>query len=315
MFFWHGAGILVVMICVASLAATQAVTQSITGGQRYYDEHGWVVLVSWLLAATLTYGLHRLLLRRKEQVVIDKETGEEFTLKSNDSLFLVPVRWWPIVLVAFGLISAFDGPKTSAQANPSNQSVSANRKLKWAGECGLRGDYATAIRLATEVIDRHPSNGTAYMLRGTAHRRSGEYSQAIADLDRAIELDAQNSFAYTQRASAYQQSGTGDCSTQILADSNRAIELDAANPLAHIIRGNEYAALNDHDAAIADYDQAVRLNPNSYSALAGRGSSNMSLGRLDEARRDLQKALDLHPPAGERRQIEELLQSVESGGE
>jgi tetratricopeptide (TPR) repeat protein len=309
MIFTRGAGFLVLIICLVTLAAAQGVTLKITGDERFYDEHRWVALTAWLTAAALTYGLHRLLLLQKERVVIDKATGEELVLKPEDSLLCVPVGWWPIVFVAFGVIAVFSESRTSAQTN------SADLTLEQASKRGMRGDYASVVRLATEVINREPTHAMAYAMRGTAHRRSGDSPQAIADLDRAIEIDPQSSYAYTQRALARQQSQMKDSSSQVLADANQAIELDPANSLAHIVRGNELAALNDHDAALADYDQAARLNPRSYSARAGRGSSKMSLGRLDEARRDLQEALKLNPPAGDRRQIEELLQAVESKGE
>jgi tetratricopeptide (TPR) repeat protein len=316
MIFTRGAGILVAIICLGSLAVAQVAAQKLTGDERFYEEHRWVALTAWLAAAALTYGLHRLLLLQKKRIVIDKATGEELVLNAEHSLFCVPVGWWPFVFVAFGVIAVFSESRTSAQteSRTSAQTNGADLKLEQASECGQRGDYASAARLATEVIDREPSHALAYAMRGTAHRRSGEYAQAIADLDRAIELDPRSSYAYTQRACARQQSDAGDSSPQILADANRAIELDPANSLAHIVRGNELAALDDHDAALADYDQAARLNPRSYSALAGRGSSNMSLGRLDEARRDLEEALELDPPAADRSQIEELFQAVESRG-
>jgi tetratricopeptide (TPR) repeat protein len=228
------------------------------------------------------------------------------------------------VFVAFGLISVVaEGLQANVQPNAAaNQDLSrfpgpasVNRKLERAAKCALGGDYASTVRLASEVIDQHPSHAMAYVLRGTAHRRNGEYSQAIADLDRAIELDPRISAAYAQRADAYQQGHIRDSSKQIFADLNRAIELDKTNALAYILRGIEFATLNDHEAALADFDQALRLNPRSYTALANRASSKWSLGRLDEARRDLQKALELNPPAEDRKQIEESYQSLQSRGE
>jgi tetratricopeptide (TPR) repeat protein len=186
--------------------------------------------------------------------------------------------------------------------------IDADHKLQQASEDGLRGDFSSAVRLATEVIDQQPNNVMAYLLRGTAYRRNGEHLQAIADLDRAIELDSMSSLAYTQRAFSHQQNSTSGASKLILEDLHRAIELDASNALAHILRGNELAEAKQFDAAIADYDRAAQLNPRSFAALAGRASSKLGLGQLDEARRDLENALKLNPPVGDRRQIEALLQ-------
>jgi len=200
----------------------------------------------------------------------------------------------------------------SCSHRPIGPSVNAKRKLEQAAERGERGDFSSAVRLATEAVDQEPSHALAYVVRGVAYRRGGNYSQAIANLDRAIELDPQNADAYTQRAFARRQGNSQATSQQILADLNRAIELNATSALPHILRGNELAALNDHHAAIADYDQALRLNPRSYNALAGRAASKMSIGKLNEARQDLQRAINLNPPDADRRQIEELLQVLKS---
>lgn len=188
----------------------------------------------------------------------------------------------------------------------------ADQKLEQAAVLGKQGDFASAIRLTTEVIERQPNNLNAYLVRGTAYRRAGEYELAIADLDRAIELDPQNSLAYAQRASARQLRQQRAYSQEVLADLNRAIELDPANALAHVLRGHAFLDLDEHVSAIADYDQAARLNPQSYLALGGRASAKISLGQIDEARRDLQNALALNPPAEERPQLEELLQIANS---
>jgi tetratricopeptide (TPR) repeat protein len=188
----------------------------------------------------------------------------------------------------------------------------ADAKLAQAARDGEHGKFASCIKQATEIIDTCPSHALAYAVRGTAHRKCGEYSLAIADLDRAIELDPKIADAYTQRAFAYQQGKLNISSQQILDDLNRAIELDTNTALPYILRGNELEKRNDHDAAIADYDKALRLNPRSYNALANRALSKMSIGKPDEASRDIRKALDLNPPAGERRQIEELFQLVKS---
>ena len=164
-------------------------------------------------------------------------------------------------MVGIAIVGWLVAGATSWSQIPDSPSVIADLKLGQAGKSGLRGDYSSAVRLATEVIDRHPSYAMAYVVRGTAHRRSGDYLRAISDLDRAIKLSSRISGAYTQRAFAYQQTQLRDSSKQIFADLNRAIELDATNALAHILRGNEFAAFNDHDSAIADFDRALHLNP------------------------------------------------------
>ena len=109
MIIWSGFGFLVAVIGFMSLVFTELVSEKITGDDQFYQQHGWVMLVGMLVAGALTYGLHRLLLLQKGRVVIDKETGQEVVLRSDHSLFFIPVKWWPVVFAALGVVFAVSG--------------------------------------------------------------------------------------------------------------------------------------------------------------------------------------------------------------
>jgi len=109
MVIWSGLGFLVAVIGFAALILTEYVSERVTGDDQFYQEHGWVILLGMLVAAGLTYGLHRLLLLQKGRVVIDKETGEEVVLRSSHSLFFIPVKWWPVVFAGLGVVIAIVG--------------------------------------------------------------------------------------------------------------------------------------------------------------------------------------------------------------
>ena len=53
------------------------------------------------------------------------------------------------------------------------------------------------------------------------------------------------------------------------------------------------AKLGHPEAAIPDFDEAIRLNPNNVKAYAVRGIANRELGHANNAKRDFQAALDL----------------------
>jgi tetratricopeptide (TPR) repeat protein len=100
----------------------------------------------------------------------------------------------------------------------------------------------------------------------------GSSDAAIAACTRAIA-----SGAYTGRtlALAYSNRGAewktkGDLS-KALADYNEAIKADPQQAAAYNNRGIAYAARSDYDKAIADYDQAIKLHPNYASAFNNRG--------------------------------------------
>jgi Tfp pilus assembly protein PilF len=118
--------------------------------------------------------------------------------------------------------------------------------------------------------------------------------------------------AYMQRAYSYREGKLSASSTQVLDDLNRAIELQTTSADAYVLRGIELENLKDHNAAICDFNHALRLDPRSSTALAYRAVSKISIGNLDDARLDIRKAIDLHPSAEGRRHIEELIQLVNS---
>lgn len=103
MIVWSGLGFLVGVIGFGSLILTELVSEEITGDERYYQDHGWVILIGMWFAAAMTQILHRWLVTRDGRVVIDKETGEEFILAGTHSFFFIPTKWWPPLYVLAGL--------------------------------------------------------------------------------------------------------------------------------------------------------------------------------------------------------------------
>jgi tetratricopeptide (TPR) repeat protein len=77
------------------------------------------------------------------------------------------------------------------------------------------------------------------------------------------------------------------------------IRLDLEHDAAYNNRGADKASLGHHDAAISDFDAAIRLNPDDMEAYFNRGFSKKKLGHAAEANQDLQKALSLAQEAGD----------------
>ena len=60
-------------------------------------------------------------------------------------------------------------------------------------------------------------------------------------------------------------------------------------------RGNAYNKNGRYDRAIADYDQAIRLDPNQAHAFRNRGAVYAAKGQYDRAIQDYDQAILLDP--------------------
>ena len=64
---------------------------------------------------------------------------------------------------------------------------------------------------------------------------------------------------------------------------------------AHDNRGVAFARKGQIDAAIADFDEAVRLDPRSAGALSNRGNAYIAKGQFDRSIIDYSEAIRLDP--------------------
>ena len=80
-----------------------------------------------------------------------------------------------------------------------------------------------------------------------------------------------------------------------IADYNEAIRLNPTDANAYINRGNAWCAKKDYDKAIADYSEAIRLNPTDAIAYYGRGGTWGNKKEYDQAISDCNEAIRLDP--------------------
>ena len=94
------------------------------------------------------------------------------------------------------------------------------------------------------------------------------------------------------RGNAYM--GTGDLD-HALADFDRAISLAPDSAVPHNGRGIAYAAKNDFDHALADFTEAIRLAPSYALAFNNRGLLYARHQNFDRAIADYDEAIRLKP--------------------
>jgi curved DNA-binding protein CbpA len=78
---------------------------------------------------------------------------------------------------------------------------------------------------------------------------------------------------------------------QAIADLDQAIRLDPHDAEAYNIRGNAWDYMGDTDRALADYDEAIRIEPNNPAVFHDRGMMWRRKGDLDRALLDMDRAV------------------------
>ena len=145
---------------------------------------------------------------------------------------------------------------------------------------------------------------TARPAAAQTRQQQWEACQDAADRDRAIagctaliqsgqETMEHLAVAFNNRGYAYSTTGQYD---RAIADFDQAVRLDPKFTLALNNRGDAHnQADRQSDRAIADFDQAIRLDPGFASAFNNRCWSRAILGLLPEALADCDKSLRLRP--------------------
>lgn len=99
-------------------------------------------------------------------------------------------------------------------------------------------------------------------------------------------------FSFTNRGSAYTKNKDYE---HAIADFNEAIRLDPQDAGAFLDRGILYKVEKDYARALADYDEALRLNPELTLAYYDRGNLYGTNKDYAHAIADFDEALRLNP--------------------
>lgn len=228
------------------------------------------------------------------------------------------------VICLFGILSCQN--KEDAEIRLSNTfTVKSNDLIK-------QGKYDSAFLFADTAIQLYSSNFVAYNNRAFAEVMMNFPQEAIisdylkslsikADYDIALysftnylysikKYDSciiyskkfllSSSQAETKKVinilsikgeSEYFKNDFSNASNDLL----RALSLDSANKGVHKVLADCYLKTKKTDIAISHYSIAIKLDPNYFQAYLGRGLAYEAAGKLDLARQDFKKALNIKP--------------------
>jgi tetratricopeptide (TPR) repeat protein len=174
------------------------------------------------------------------------------------------------------------------------------------------------VRVAAcdRIVTGNPNDAVAFNNRGNAYADNGDVDRAIADYDQAIRLDPELAAAWYSRGVAWSAKhdkvrtesdseqamklgfgsgisgreartvNTSKCSTMSgyggIAGCTNLILHDPKNASAYTIRGAAWSGMGEHGRAIADYEAALKLDPNDAEAREGRARAQAALAARPE---------------------------------
>jgi serine/threonine protein kinase/tetratricopeptide (TPR) repeat protein len=174
-----------------------------------------------------------------------------------------------------------------------------------------RRDLEAAVAHFTLCISHRSEFVWTYLARGVVYGELDRHVEALADLARVQELEPDFAGVYLSRGSVFlaqaQREDRAELYDRAAADFRRAAELWPNRAAPHISlgelararalrleKGPEAAqARAFYEEALREQTKAISLAPEDFRAYRFRGDVHLRLEQVDEALRDLRRAVDL----------------------
>jgi tetratricopeptide (TPR) repeat protein len=153
-----------------------------------------------------------------------------------------------------------------------------------------------AVSVGFSVAAQQASPDLAQCLnKGKALSLDLQISGCTAILQDGGETPANRAGAYISRGIAHYNKGENE---PAIADFSEAIKLDPSDAKAYANRGTAYERKRDYDRAIEaieDYTTAIRINPSDAGAYNGRAEAYFTIGEAAQGLIDAERSLQLRP--------------------
>ena len=176
--------------------------------------------------------------------------------------------------------------------NPQHINALGNRSLAYS----MLDNYTNAIDDCSEMLRINPNFYSAYFNRSIYYSRINEYEKALADIVRLQELSPLSPEPHHLRGRVYNYQGRY---TEAIESLSIAISIETVKTELEIKyhdRGNVYAKINNWTNAIADFTNAININPNSAFNYFKRGGCYLyGTDNYNAAVADFERAVRLAP--------------------
>lgn len=172
---------------------------------------------------------------------------------------------------------------------PRNRQLLFNKAL---AESDIK-DYAAADSSFAALLRYYPGFDSGYLGRARLSLARADTVAASADIEKALSINRNAVNAYIMRADI--AIGRSSDFKSALADMDEAIRLQPRVPGLYINRAYFRYRLDDYFGAMADFDYALQLDPVNRTALFNRGLLLTEARANDKALLDFDRLLELDP--------------------
>ena len=155
--------------------------------------------------------------------------------------------------------------------------------------------YAEALRSIDIAIKLEPNDLLVLNWKAQIFQKTKQYSEAISIYDLILRKQPEVAI-YNSRGVVKSILGQKQAA---MADYDRAISINPNYAAAYNNRCIVKSALGQKQAAIADCDRAIALNPNFAEAYSSRGNTKSDLGQKQAAIADYDRAIVINPNLAE----------------
>lgn len=141
------------------------------------------------------------------------------------------------------------------------------------------GDYEAGVAAFRRGLDQHPEARFVRAFIGSTYARMGRFDEAIASLQQTIDQQPDNSFAYSWLSIIYLYQKQFD---DVIATCQQEIAIND-NHSARRVLGFAHDLLGRPEAAIAELERSIALEPEDYEARGALARLYRTAGRVDDA--------------------------------
>ncbi len=164
-------------------------------------------------------------------------------------------------------------------------------------EAVKNNDLEEGFNYLQKELDESPNNGYAWGWMASLYMKKNEYGAALNSINKSIQYLPNKdkhfrSYAYSLRGDIYYEQLNEN--EKALADYNQAVELDPSNVDRYENRANLYYYTKRYDKAETDYRKIIALDEGGVLGYMGLGRNANALGNYEEAIRQFDQVIKMH---------------------